>query len=73
MVAKKTRKQTEKELDPAVAQIVARHAIRFARDVRMMTDPEFLDVNRRGLESIARGEPGTPWEEFLRQRQLPRE
>jgi hypothetical protein len=72
MAAKRMRKQEEKELDPAVAQVVARHAMRFARDVRLMTDPEFLDLNRRGLESIARGEPGTPWEEFLRQRQLPR-
>lgn len=73
MAAKKARKQAEEGLDPAVAQMVARHTQRFARDIRLMTDPEFLELNRRGLEEIASGKPGISWEEFQRRHPFPRQ
>jgi hypothetical protein len=54
------------ELDPALAQVIARRAIVFARDLAVMTHPEFLEATREGLEEQRRGE-GIPWEEVLRQ------
>lgn len=72
MAAKKARKQLEKGLDPAVAEIVARHTQRFVRDIRLMTDPEFLELNRRALEGVARGDPTISWEEFRRRHPFPR-
>ena len=72
MAAKRARKQPAQELDPAVAQMVAQHTRRFARDIRLMTDPGFLELNRRALEGVERGDPTISWEEFRRRHPFPR-
>ena len=56
---------SSEQIDPVLAQAIARRAIAFARDLAVMTHPEFLDATREGLEETRPGE-GIPFEEVLR-------